>query len=109
MKQHQEAVAVGTEMILAGMRHDEARPFSVVGGAESMQYPFCLFNYRGRKVGEATQKYGPIEARALPPGTHLQDATPMRLGQEFGGDASQVKHWIGRVERARDSVVGPIA
>lgn len=44
-----------------------------------MQYPFCLFNYRGRKVGAATQKYGPIEARALPPGTHLQDAMLMGL------------------------------
>ena len=36
--------------------------------------------------------------------THLQDATPMRLGQEFSGYASQVKHGIGRVERARDSL-----
>jgi acetyl-CoA acetyltransferase family protein len=74
-----EAVAIGSEIILAGMRHDEARPFMVVGGGESMQYPFCLFNYRGRKVGEATQKYGPIDARALPPGTHLQDAMLMGL------------------------------
>jgi acetyl-CoA acetyltransferase family protein len=74
-----EAVAVGSEIILAGLRHDEARPFMVVGGAESMQYPFCLFNYRGRKVGEATQKYGPVDARALPPGTHLQDSMLMGL------------------------------
>jgi fumarate hydratase class II len=36
--------------------------------------------------------------------THLQDATPMRLGQEFGGYASQISHGIGRVERARDSL-----
>ena len=36
--------------------------------------------------------------------THLQDATPMRLGQEFSGYASQVEHGIGRVERARDSL-----
>jgi fumarate hydratase class II len=36
--------------------------------------------------------------------THLQDATPMRLGQEFSGYASQVKHGIERVERARDSL-----
>ena len=56
-----EAVAVGTEMILAGVRHDEARPFSVVGGGESMQYPFCLFNYRGRPVGATVQKFGPID------------------------------------------------
>lgn len=36
--------------------------------------------------------------------THLQDATPMRLGQEFGGYASQVEHGIRRVERAMDSL-----
>ena len=30
--------------------------------------------------------------------THLMDATPIRLGQEFGGYASQVEHAIARVE-----------
>ncbi len=74
-----EAVAVGAEMILAGLRHDEARPFTVVGGAESMQYPFTVYNLRGRKVGEAVQKYGPVDARSLPPGTHLQDTLLMSL------------------------------
>lgn len=34
--------------------------------------------------------------------THLQDATPMRLGQEFSGYASQVAHGIQRVERLGD-------
>ena len=29
--------------------------------------------------------------------THLQDATPVRLGQEFGGYASQVEHGIRRI------------
>jgi acetyl-CoA acetyltransferase family protein len=74
-----EALCVGAEMILAGLRHDDARPFSVVGGAESMQYPFSLYNYRGQKVGQAVQKYGPVEARNLPPGTHLQDMLLMSL------------------------------
>jgi acetyl-CoA acetyltransferase family protein len=74
-----EAVAVGAEMMLAGVRHDLKRPFTVVGGAESMQYPFCLYNYRGRKVGEAVQKYGPVDAKALPGGTHLQDMLLMSL------------------------------
>ena len=68
-----EALAVGSEIILAGLRHDAARPLVVVGGAESMQYPFVLWGQRGRKVGDAVQKYGPIEARALPPGTYLAD------------------------------------
>jgi acetyl-CoA acetyltransferase family protein len=74
-----EAVAVGAEMILAGVRHDETRPFTVVGGAESMQYPFCLYGHRGRKVGEAVQKYGPLNVKGLPPGTHLQDSLLMGL------------------------------
>jgi fumarate hydratase class II len=30
--------------------------------------------------------------------THLMDATPIRLGQEFGGYASQVEHAISRVK-----------
>ena len=30
--------------------------------------------------------------------THLMDAVPLRLGQEFGGYASQVEHSIGRAE-----------
>jgi acetyl-CoA acetyltransferase family protein len=68
-----EALAVGAETITAGLRHDEARPFIVVGGAESMQYPFSLWGIRGKKVGPAVQKYGPVEARALPSGTHLTD------------------------------------
>jgi acetyl-CoA acetyltransferase family protein len=74
-----EALAVGAEMMLAGVRHDDARPFTVVGGAESMQYPFCLYDYRGKKVGEAVQKYGPVHARSLPPGEHLQDMLLMSL------------------------------
>lgn len=32
--------------------------------------------------------------------THLQDATPIRLGQEFSGYASQMRHAIGRLDRA---------
>ena len=32
--------------------------------------------------------------------THLMDATPVRLGQEFGGFASQIEHGIRRVREA---------
>jgi len=74
-----EAVAVGAEMILAGVRHDKRRPFVMVGGAESMQYPFCLYNMRGRKVGASVQKYGPIDTKTLPGGTALQDMLLMSL------------------------------
>jgi len=34
--------------------------------------------------------------------THLQDATPIRLGQEFSGYASQVEHGINRLWKVED-------
>jgi fumarate hydratase class II len=40
--------------------------------------------------------------------THLQDATPIRLGQEFSGYASQVRHAEQRLRRALD-VLGELA
>jgi fumarate hydratase class II len=40
--------------------------------------------------------------------THLQDATPIRLGQEFGGYASQVKHGIDRL-RSVETRLGELA
>src|SRR5215813_9174455 len=36
--------------------------------------------------------------------THLQDATPIRLGQEFGGYARQVQLAIRRLDKLRDTV-----
>jgi fumarate hydratase class II len=36
--------------------------------------------------------------------THLQDATPIRLGQEFGGYASQVEHAIIRLRNLEESL-----
>ena len=36
--------------------------------------------------------------------THLQDATPIRLGQEFGGYAAQVENGIRRVRATRESL-----
>jgi acetyl-CoA acetyltransferase family protein len=82
-----EAVAVGAELILGGLRHDRERPFVVVGGAESMQYPFSLYGVRGKKLGEAVQKYGPIDAKTLPAGTHLQDMLLMSLYDPSAGMA----------------------
>jgi acetyl-CoA acetyltransferase family protein len=74
-----EAIAVGAELILAGVRHDPDRPLVVVGGAESMQYPLALYGVRGHKLGAAVHKYGPVEARNLPAGTHLQDMLLLSL------------------------------
>jgi fumarate hydratase class II len=38
--------------------------------------------------------------------THLQDATPITLGQEFSGYASQIKHGIERVQNASKALQG---
>ena len=40
--------------------------------------------------------------------THLQDATPIRLGQEFGGYASQIQHGLARL-RAAEKDLGELA
>ncbi|MBI2340830.1 MAG: class II fumarate hydratase [Deltaproteobacteria bacterium] len=37
--------------------------------------------------------------------THLQDATPVTLGQEFSGYASQIEHDIRRLEQALEGVL----
>ena len=74
-----ESIAVGADMMMSGLRHDKERPFIVVGGAESMQYPFSLYNFRGKKVGAAVQKYGPIDTKGLAAGTYLQDMLLMSL------------------------------
>jgi fumarate hydratase class II len=34
--------------------------------------------------------------------THLMDATPVRLGQEFGGYAAQIQHAIDRIQEASE-------
>ncbi len=34
--------------------------------------------------------------------THLQDATPLRMGQEFSGYASQIEHGVARVKSIRE-------
>ncbi len=36
--------------------------------------------------------------------THLQDATPIRLGQEFSGYAAQIDKAVGRVDRAIETL-----
>ncbi len=37
--------------------------------------------------------------------THLQDATPIRLGQEFSGFASQIEHGIGHLTNATQHLI----
>ncbi len=41
--------------------------------------------------------------------THLQDATPITLGQEFSGYADQLEHAWNRIARALDDDIRPLA
>ena len=50
--------------------------------------------------GELAQKAKDFDAIIKIGRTHLQDATPVRLGQEFGGYAAQVEYGIRRAQRA---------
>src|SRR2546428_8647352 len=52
-------------------------------------------------LGRKAKEFDPIVKAAR---THLMDATPIRLGQEFSGYESQVAHGIGRVSNARPSL-----
>jgi acetyl-CoA acetyltransferase family protein len=82
-----EAIATACDMAMAGLRHDESRPFYVAGGGESMQYPFCLYNWRGKPVGTTVQKYGPVDPKQLGAGAHLQDMLLMSLYDPGAGMA----------------------
>ncbi|WP_430593606.1 class II fumarate hydratase [Humidisolicoccus flavus] len=52
-------------------------------------------------LAEALEVKAELWATAVKPGrTHLMDATPVTLGQEFGGYAAQIRYGIERVEAA---------
>ncbi|MEK6977177.1 MAG: aspartate ammonia-lyase [Candidatus Hydrothermarchaeota archaeon] len=56
----------------------------------------ALEGLRDALRGKAREFHGVIKAGR----THLQDAVPIRLGQEFGAYAAMVDHGIARVKRA---------
>ena len=53
-------------------------------------------------LGEKAQAFDGIVKSGR---THLMDATPVRLGQEFGGYASQIEHSISRIESSREHLM----
>jgi fumarate hydratase class II len=54
------------------------------------------------ELGKMRKKFGTIVKIGR---THLQDATPLQLGQEMSGYESMVEHGIRRVAGTRDSLV----
>jgi fumarate hydratase class II len=50
-------------------------------------------------LGKKAKKFGEVLKIGR---THLQDATPIRLGQEFSGYASQVEHGIARLRKLEE-------
>jgi fumarate hydratase, class II len=62
-----------------------------------------------RRLGAALEEKAAAFADLIKVGrTHLQDATPITLGQEFSGYAAQVRLGIARVERAAAALL-PVA
>jgi len=54
-----------------------------------------------RELGEKADEFDDVVKTGR---THLQDATPVRLGQEFSGYAAQVEKGVERVEKSRGSL-----
>lgn len=61
----------------------------------------ALVELQGALAAKADEFWGVIKTGR----THLQDATPIRLGQEFAGYAGQVEEAIRRAQAARDELL----
>jgi fumarate hydratase class II len=59
-----------------------------------------LFPSLEKILAALKEKAGEFDAIVKTGRTHLQDATPIRLGQEFSGFASQVEHAMDHVRKA---------
>jgi fumarate hydratase class II len=55
-----------------------------------------------RALEEKTDEFSDV---VKPGRTHLQDAVPVTLGQEFSGYASMIAHGIERIEKAKSSLL----
>ncbi len=71
----------------------------------------ALTQIRGRLIPALTSLGGSLEEKAREfrdvhkiGRTHLQDAVPIRLGQELGGYARQVEWAVARLDRAQESL-----
>ncbi len=61
----------------------------------------ALVDLQGALATKADEFWGIVKTGR----THLQDATPIRLGQEFAGYAGQVEEAIRRAQAARDELL----
>ena len=61
----------------------------------------ALVDLQGALATKADEFWGVVKTGR----THLQDATPIRLGQEFAGYAGQVEEAIRRAQSARDELL----
>ena len=61
----------------------------------------ALIDLQGALAAKADEFWGVVKTGR----THLQDATPIRLGQEFAGYAGQVEEAIRRAQAARDELL----
>jgi fumarate hydratase class II len=113
-----EVIASRANELLAGKPADKSpvHPNDHVNHGQSSNdvIPSCLHiaAYEGiensllpslRGLAKALEEKSRLFDRIVKIGrTHLQDATPIRLGQEFSGYAAMVNHGIKRVEKAKE-------
>jgi len=86
-----------------GQSSNDVFPTAVhVAAAESLKYDLVpsLERLRGALERKASEFHDIIKIGR----THLMDATPVRLGQEFGGYAAQIAKAVDRANRAVDAL-----
>jgi fumarate hydratase, class II len=80
-----------------GQSSNDVVPSAIhLAALEAIEFHLCpaLNELREALLNKAQQFDGILKIGR----THLQDATPIRLGQEFGGYASQIEHGLARLE-----------
>ncbi|MBM4137925.1 MAG: class II fumarate hydratase [Nitrospira sp.] len=86
-----------------GQSSNDVIPTAIhIAASETMQQQLLPALTRLQKA--LTRKAKEFDAIVKIGRTHLQDATPVRLGQEFGGYARQIELGIERVQRAQDAL-----
>jgi fumarate hydratase class II len=86
-----------------GQSSNDVIPTAIhIAASETIQHQ--LLPALTRLHGALAEKAKEFDAIVKIGRTHLQDATPVRLGQEFGGYARQIELGIARMRRAQEAL-----
>jgi fumarate hydratase, class II len=90
-----------------GQSSNDVFPSAIhLAALETIEFQLCpALNELREALLDKTRQFGDVLKIGR---THLQDATPIRLGQEFSGYASQIEHDLTRLEHLK-SHLGELA